>query len=130
MAAMIAPLLWMSGASLMGWTLVTLVAPRPVNPELLMAMAGPLASAVVTWIVTERTQRLAPDRVMGVMMAGLAAKMVFFGVYVVALVQFAGLRPVPFVVGFAAFFIGLHVIEALFLKRLFAESTRPAPGAA
>jgi hypothetical protein len=104
---MIAPLVWMGG----------------------VAMAGPLAAAMVSWVVTARTERRAPDRMTAVMMTGMAARMVFFGAYVVALVRVAGLRPVPFVVGFAAFFIGLHVIEALFLKRLFAERTRPASGA-
>jgi hypothetical protein len=123
------PLLWMGGASLVSWILVTLVAPQPVNPELFMAMAGPLASAMASWMVTERTQRRAPERVTGVLIAGLAAKMVFFGIYVVVLVRLFGLKPVPFVIGFAAYFIALHGMEALFLKRLFGEWSRPAPGA-
>jgi hypothetical protein len=122
-------LVWMGAASVASWMLVTLVAPVPVNPELVLGMAGPLASAMVSWIVTERTQRAAPERVTGVMIAGLAAKMVFFGAYVVILVRVVGLRPVPFVIGFTGYFIGLHVIEALFLKRLLGEAVRPAPGA-
>lgn len=126
---MMAPLLWMGGAALVSWGLVTLAASQPVNPELLMGMAGPLAGAMGSWIVAARTQRSAPARVTGVLAVGLLAKMVFFGAYVVVLVRVAGLRPVPLVVGFAAYFIGLHVMEALFLKRLFSELTRPASGA-
>ena len=111
------------------WVLVTLVAPAPVNPELALAMAGTLGSAMVSWIVMERTQRAAPERVTGVMITAFAAKMVFFGAYVVILVRLVGVRPVPFVIGFTGYFIGLHAIEALFLKRLFGETARPAPGA-
>ena len=31
------------------------------------------------------------------------------------------LRPLPFVVSFTGYFIALHVIEALFMRRLFAS---------
>jgi hypothetical protein len=122
-------LVWMGALSVTSWVLVTVLAPAPVNPELALAMGGTLASAMVSWIVTERTQRAAPERVTGVMIAALAAKMVFFGAYVVIVVRLVGVRPVPFVIGFTGYFIGLHAIEALFLKRLFGETARPATGA-
>jgi hypothetical protein len=31
-----------------------------------------------------------------------------------------GLRPVPFAISFTVYFIALHLIEAMFLQRLFA----------
>jgi hypothetical protein len=122
-------LVWMGALSVISWVLVTWLAPARVNPELAFAMGGTLASAMVSWIVTERTQRAAPERVTGVMVASLAAKMVFFGTYVVIVVRLVGVRPIPFVIGFTGYFIGLHVVEALFLKRLFGETARPVPGA-
>ena len=48
--------------------------------------------------------------------------MVFFGVYVVVMLRGVGVRPVPFVLSFAGFFIALHAMEALFLRQLFAET--------
>lgn len=123
------PLVWMSGVALISWLLVSWLAPQPLNPELGFAMAGPLASVAVTWVVTARTQRSDPARVTSVLVMGLIAKMVFFGVYVVCMVRLVGLRPVPFVVAFAAYFIGLYGMEALFLKRLFADGMRSAPRA-
>jgi hypothetical protein len=36
----------------------------------------------------------------------------------------AGLRPTPFVVSFAGYFIALHAMEAFFLRRLFADVSR------
>ena len=61
------------------------------------------------------------------MVTGLVVKMVFFGIYVAGMLKGAGLRPVPFVVSFAGFFIALHAMEAVFLRRVFAEMGRSSP---
>jgi hypothetical protein len=68
-----------------------------------------------------------PERVTGVMVTGLAVKMVFFGVYVAGMLKGAGLRPLPFMLSFAGAFIALHAMEAAFLRRLFAEMGRSTP---
>jgi hypothetical protein len=57
--------------------------------------------------------------VTGILIAGFFAKMVFFAA-LVGLVGALGLRPRPFVVSFAVYFIALHVVEAFYLRRLFA----------
>jgi hypothetical protein len=121
----VTPLAWMVGASVGTWLVLTLSA-ADVNPEALFGMLGPLASACVTWIVVARAV-VAPERVTGVMATGLLVKMVFFGAYVAGMLKGAGLRPVPFVVSFAGFFIALHAMEAVFLRRLFAEMQRSSP---
>jgi hypothetical protein len=51
-------------------------------------------------------------------------KMVFFGGYVAIMLGIARFRPVPFVASFTGYFIGLYLIEALYLKRLFSERSR------
>ena len=116
-------MLWMAGMCAGAWLVVVAVAPQ-LNPEALLGMVGPLASALATWIVVARTAAAAPARTTGVMVTGLAVKMVFFGVYVAGMLKGAGLRPVPFVLSFAASFIALHAMEAGFLRRLFAEMQR------
>jgi hypothetical protein len=40
------------------------------------------------------------------------------------MVLFMRLRPVPFVVSFTSYFIGLYLMEALYLKRLFSKRSR------
>ena len=119
---MIAPVAWMAGISLAGWLVASAAA--PVNPEAFFGMLGPLVSAVATWIVVRRTYAAAPERVTGVMVIGFGVKAMFFGIYLVVMLRGLGLRPITFVVSFAAFFIALHVIEALFLKRLFVGGSR------
>ena len=123
---MVTPLAWMVGASVAAWAVLS-VSAEGVNPEALFGMLGPLASACATWIVVARAAAAAPERVTGVMVTGLVVKMVFFGAYVAGMLKGAELRPVPFVVSFAGFFIALHAMEAVFLRRVFAEMQRSSP---
>lgn len=122
------PLVWMIAVSAGSWVLVTALAPA-VNPEAAFGMAGPLTSACATWVATVRAQLVSPERVTRVLVTGLWMKLVFFGVYVIALLQGLALRPEPFVVSFAGYFIGLHAMEAFFLHRLLSHGPRAAPHA-
>jgi hypothetical protein len=120
------PLWWMVGASVLSWLAVTAASPGNVNPEVLLGMAGPLGSAVVTWIVTMRSRAVSPAAVMAVMMKALLAKMVFFGVYVAIMLRGLALRPNLFVASFTVYFIVLFLMQALFLSRLFDNRTPAA----
>jgi hypothetical protein len=121
------PVGWMVGASVGSWLLAMAAGGRGVMAEMLAGMIAPLLVAVVTWEVAERTFRQSPERLTAVMITAFAAKMVFFGAYVAAMLMGLSLRPVPFVVSFTAYFIGLHLAEALWLKRLFAQGTTSRP---
>ena len=120
------PLPVMIGISVASWAVASLAGVGRWNPELALGMAGPLSSAVVTWMVVERTHARAPERVTGVLVAGFAIKMVFFGAYI-GLLAALGLRLRPFVVSFAVYFIALHAIEAGYLRRLFAGAHSSVP---
>ena len=109
----------MIGGSLMAWGAATLAGASAFNPEMAIGMAGPLASATGTWVAVGRAHAASPARVTTVLIAGFIAKMVFFGALVL-MVAALGLRPRPFVVSFAVFFIALHALEAFYLRRLFA----------
>jgi hypothetical protein len=122
------PLAWMTAASVSSWLLMRVTSGPHSDPEVLFGMAGPLVSAVGSWVAYERAHRSAPGRLTNVMIAALAVKMVFFGVYVVVMLRGFELRPVPFVVSFAAYFIALHAMEALFLRRLLMDDLRSPSG--
>jgi len=115
---------WMVGASLISWLVATVSTDGRGDPEVLLGMAGPLMSAVVSWMFYERAHRSAPVRLTNVMITALALKMVFFGVYVGVMLRGLNLRPVPFIVSFAAYFIALHATEATFLRRLLMNDLR------
>jgi hypothetical protein len=122
--AILTPLTWMAGTSVGSWLAVTAAGGADLNPEVLLGMAGPLTSASVTWIVLARAHASAPERVTQALMIGFAAKMVLFAAYVVVMIAVLRVRPVPFVAGFATYFIVLHVMEAVFLRRLLALDLR------
>jgi hypothetical protein len=118
------PVAWMAGASLASWFLVRVISEGRGDPELLFGMAAPLVSAIGSWVAYERAHRSAPGTLTNVMIAALAVKMVLFGAYFIAMLRGFDLRPVPFVVSFAAYFIALHAMEALFLRRLLMNDLR------
>ncbi len=123
MAPLYWPLVWMGGMCLGSWLLLMAI-DRDLHPEALLGMLGPLVSAAATWVVLARTVASAPGRVTAVMVIGFAVKMAFFGVYVAGMLKGVGLRPTPFVVSFAGYFIALHAMEAFFLRQLFADVSR------
>ena len=114
----------MAGSSVASWAAISVAGGGAWNPEFALGMAGPLASAALTWLFVERTHRRAPERVTGVLIAGFAIKMLFFALYMV-LLRVLELRLKPFVVSFAVYFIALHAIEAGYLRRLFARGAEP-----
>jgi hypothetical protein len=118
------PVWWMVGGSLCAWAMVTALVGGRSWQESLFGMIGPLVMASVTWILAERTHTRSPERLTSMLIKAFAAKVVFFGVYVIAMLGMLSLRPVPFVVSFTGYFIALHLMEALLLRRLMAADMR------
>ena len=114
---------WMVGASVGAWLAATAAVGMQTGVDVLFGMLGPLAVVTSTWVMTERTYRRHPERLTAWMIAACAGKMVFFGAYVAIALTVLSLRPIPFVVSFTGYFIGLYLVEALCLRRLFAGGT-------
>ena len=119
-------LAWMAGTSVGSWLVLTLTRSE-ANPEALLGMIGPLLAACASWVAVERMHAVAPERVMSVMLTAFMVKMMFFGVYVAAMLRGLELRRTPFVVSFTIYFIALYAMEALFLKRLFDSGRQGSP---
>jgi hypothetical protein len=87
--------------------------------EVWLGMLAPLVVVSATWVMTERVYKARPERLTPVMIGAFAGKLVFFGAYVGLAIGVLGVKPVPFALSFTGYFIALHMIEALWLKRLF-----------
>ncbi len=87
--------------------------------EVWLGMLAPLVVVSATWMLTQRVYKASPERLTSVMISAFAGKLVFFGAYVGLAVGVLGVKPVPFAVSFTGYFIALHMIEALWMKRLF-----------
>jgi len=114
--------MWLVGASVLS---AAGLATR-FGREVWLGMLAPLAVVVATWMLIERVYQSNPDRLTGVMMAAFAGKLVFFGAYVGFAIGVLGVKPVPFAVSFAGYFIALNTIEAFWMKRLF-EAGKATP---
>ena len=123
-----APVAWMVGASVASCLVVAFATGSRLMPELLLGMAGPLVSAVATWLVLERTQSATPERLTGVMITAFGVKVLLFAAYVVVILAVLGMRPRPFMLSFTGYYVGLHIVEALFLRRLLAAGISQWPG--
>jgi hypothetical protein len=115
---------WMIGVSVAAWLVASAVVDRSSGIALLFGMLGPLVMACGSWVMAERAYARDPQVLTGLMVAAFAFKLVFFGGYVAVMLRIVGLRPVPFAVSFSSYFIALHFVEALFLRRLFASGSR------
>ncbi len=115
---------WMAGGSVASWLAASAVAGSRMRIELFFGMLGPLLAAIVTWVLVEWTYRRNARALTGLMIAAFGCKLVFFGAYVAVMLRVVHLRPAPFAVSFSSYFIALHLVEALFLQRLFAGAPR------
>jgi len=118
------PVQWMVGGSVTSWLAAAALLGTRTSLEVLCGMIAPLVVAAGTWMLTERTYRRNPEQVTSLMILAFGAKLVFFGTYVVVMLNLLSLRPVPFMAGFVGYFIALHLTEALYLRRLFAGGAR------
>lgn len=114
------PVVVMIAVSVASWLAVSLVLDARTRQEVLFDMLGPLAVAVGSWVLAARTYGRTPGRLTSVMIAAFAVKVVFFGAYVVVMLRLLLLRPAPFVASFVSYFVGLHLMEALYLRRMVA----------
>jgi hypothetical protein len=119
-AKAVSPVVWMMAGSALTGAAVALALGSRVMPELAYGIAGPLLSAVVSWQVLERTHRSAPERLTNVMITSFGVKVLLFGLYLVIALKVLGLRPLPFMLSFTGYYVALHVVEAMFLRRLLA----------
>jgi hypothetical protein len=120
-------IVWMTAASVAAWFAATALFGARFGIDILGGMVGPLAAACVTWALTERTYRAAPERLTSLMIAGFGAKVVFFGAYVTVMVRGLGLAPIPFAASFTGYFVALLAAEALAMQKLFADTRGQGP---
>jgi hypothetical protein len=125
MSAVWGPVAWMTAAGAAAWGIATVVAGSPVNPEVLLGLIGPLAGADIRWFLMARASASGGEQLMKTMVRLLGLKMVLFGMYAVVVLRVMDVRPVLFVGSFAGFFVMLHALEAMFLRRLIVQSVHP-----
>jgi hypothetical protein len=113
---------WMVAASVVSWLAVAVFVDQRARIATLFGMLAPLGVAAASWLLSVRAWRRNPESLTSLMIGAFVGKMVFFGVYVAAVLKGLAVAPIPFVASFAGYFIALHLGEAFALKALFAEN--------
>jgi hypothetical protein len=118
------PIVYMAVASITSWVGAAVFVDPRTSFEIFFGMLGPLAAATGTWFLVEWTYKDHPERLTALMAGAFVLKMVFFALYVTLMIRTIRVRPVPFVTSFTSYFIGLYLMEALYMKRLFSKRSR------
>ncbi len=113
---------YLTGACVASWGVVAVLFARDAALEVLLGMAMPLVLAVGTMTLVDRTMARDPGGLTPLMIKAFGTKMALVGVYVAVILGLTSLDPVPFAASFVLYFIGLHLIEALRLRSLLANS--------
>jgi len=116
---------WMMAAGIGTWLAAAAFVDRRTALEMLLGMLGPLIVVCVTWVLMARTYRSNPQGLTAMMTAAFAGKMIVFGAYVAVMLGVLSVRPVPFVASFTTYFVGLYLMQALYLRRMLAEMPPP-----
>jgi hypothetical protein len=122
----VSPVIKMIGASLACGLVTMGLVDRSARGAVLLGLIGPLIAACASWHVVARVQETAPARVSAVMIKLFAAKLLLFAAYVGAMVGLVHVSAIAFVASFTSQYIMLHLMEAMYLQRLFATSGPPA----
>jgi hypothetical protein len=117
------PVLWITVGSVLSGLLISVIGGR-ANTEIWLGMLAPLVVVCGTWMLIERVHQRNPARVTSLLIGAFAGKLVFFGAYAGLVIGVLRVQPIPFIVSFTSYFIVLHLIEALYLKRLFEVAKR------
>lgn len=109
---------WMLAGSIISAIAITMLPGVSAKLEIWLGMLGPLISAVASWIVMERQHHQRPQGMTRLLIKAFAAKMIFFGVYIAVFLGIRLVRPIPFVISFAGYYVALHIVEAIGLRHL------------
>ena len=120
------PAAWMIAGAIGSAALAGLVTAPDMRAAIVLGMVGPLAATVISWVSVEHAFRQDPLTVTGVMLRAWLVKALFFTAYLLAVIKGLHVSGQPFAVSLASYFLVLHTIEAMLLKRLFSGAWRAA----
>ena len=86
--------------------------------ELFFGWFLPAFAGVVTTYFIFSAQKKDAITVTKTIAKGFALKMIYYGVSILFLFKHYSFQPIPFVCSFSGFFMGLHVLEAIIIKRI------------
>ena len=86
--------------------------------EIFLGLIGPVLVGFVTIFYMIKYSNSRAIRFNKMLVRGFAIKFIFYGVFIITIFTVYSFNPVPFMCSFAVSFIGLHMMEAIVLKKI------------
>ena len=86
--------------------------------EIFLGLVGPVLVGFITIFFMIKYSNSRAIRFNRMLVRGFAIKFIFYGVFIITIFTVYSFKPVPFMCSFAVSFIGLHMMEAIVLKKI------------
>jgi len=86
--------------------------------EIFLGLIGPVLVGFVTIFYMIKYSNSRAIRFNKMLVRGFAIKFIFYGVFIITIFTVYSFKPIPFMCSFTVSFIGLHMMEAIVLKKI------------
>ncbi len=86
--------------------------------EIFLGLVGPVLVGFITifFMIIYSNSRAISFNIM--LVRGFAIKFIFYGIFIITIFTVYPFKPIPFMCSFTSSFIGLHLMEAIVLKKI------------
>ena len=85
--------------------------------ELIIGWLLPALSGIITMYFINMAFKISSIELTKTLMKGFLLKMIYYIFAIFLLHKIYSFKPIPFICSFSGFFIGLHILEAIIIKR-------------
>ena len=86
--------------------------------EIFLGLVGPVLVGFITIFFMIKYSNSRAIRFNRMLVRGFAIKFIFYGIFIITIFTVYSFKPVPFMCSFTISFIGLHMMEAIVLKKI------------
>ena len=86
--------------------------------EIFLGLVGAVLVGFITIFFMIKYSNSGAIRLNRILVRGFAIKFIFYGVFIITIFTVYSFKPVPFMCSFTVSFIGLHMMEAIVLKKI------------
>ena len=86
--------------------------------EIFLGLVGPVLVGFITIFFMIKYSNSRAIRFNRMLVRSFAIKFIFYGVFIITIFTVYSFKPVPFMCSFTSSFIGLHLMEAIVLKKI------------
>ena len=86
--------------------------------EIFLGLVGPVLVGFITIFFMIKYSNSRAIRFNKMLVRGFAIKFIFYGVFIITIFTVYSFKPIPFMCSFTVSFIGLHMMEAIVLKKI------------